>query len=78
MFPILGSRRLTLPVFTTTSCLAKQMSNARPWMPVSDDLEGLEALTPNHFLLGRPVVEEPLMPDSAKYIECRKMYEVAE
>ena len=78
MFAILGNRRLTLPVLTSTMCLVEQTLNARPLTPVSDDPEDLEALTPNHFLLGRPVLAEPLMPDSVRYVDCRKMYKVAQ
>ena len=77
MFAIFGNRRLTLPVLTTTNCLVEQTMNARPLTPVSDDPEDLEALTLNHFLLGRPVVAEPFMPDSVRYVDCRKMYKVA-
>ena len=76
MFAILGNRRLMLPALTTTMCLVEQTLNARPLTPLSDDLEDLEALTPNDFLLGRPVVAKPLMPDSDRYTDCRKMYKV--
>ena len=77
-FAILGNRRLTLPVLTTTMCLVEQTLNARPLTPVSDDPEDLETLTPNHFLLGRPVLAEALMHDAVRYVDCRKMYKVAQ
>ena len=73
MLAILGNQRLALPVLTTTMCLAEQTLKARPLTLVSDDPEDLEALTSNHFLLGRPVVAEPLMPEAARYLDCRKM-----
>ena len=72
MFAILGSRCLTLPVLTTTTCLVEQTLKARPLTPVSDDPEDLEALTSNHVLLGQPVVAETLMPDAVRYMDCRK------
>ena len=78
MFAILGNRRLTLPVLTTAMCLVEQTLNARALTPVSDDPEVLEALTPNHFVLGQPVLVEPLMPDAARYVDCRKKYKVAQ
>ena len=78
MFAILGNRRLTLPVLTTAMCMVEQTLNARPVTPVGDDPEDLEALTPNHFLLGRPVVAEPLIPDAVRYVDCRKIYKVAQ
>ena len=34
--------------------------NSRPLTPVSDDLNDYEALTPNHFLLGRPTMNYPI------------------
>ena len=45
MFEILGNRRLTLSRLTTTKCLVKQILNARPLTPVSDDAEigGIDA-----------------------------------
>ena len=78
MNAILGSRRLTLPVLTTAMCLVEETLNKRPITAVSNDPEDLEALTPNHFLLGRAVVPEPLMPDASRYIDCRRMYKVAQ
>lgn len=35
-------------------------------------------MTPNHFLLGRAVLAEPLVPDAARYVDCRKLYKVAQ
>ena len=59
-------------------CLFEQTLNTRPLTPMSDDPEDLEALTPDHFLLGRPVLTEPLMPDAVRYVDCRKLYKVAQ
>ena len=78
MFAMLANRRLTFPVLAITMCLVEQTLNARPLTPVSDDAEYLEALTPNHFPLGRPVLAEPLMPDAVRYVDCRKMYKVTQ
>ena len=38
----------------TTFCLVEQCHNARPLTPASTDATDLDALTPNHFLLGTP------------------------
>ena len=78
MFAIVGNRQLTFPVLATTMCLVEQTLNVRPLTPVSEDSEDLEELTPNYFLLARPVVAEPLMPDAVRYVDCRKMYKVAQ
>ena len=78
MYSILGSRCLTLPVLTTTMCLVEQTLNGRPLTPVSHDPEDLEALTPNHFLLGPRVIAQPLIPDASRYVDCRRLYKVAQ
>ena len=78
MFAILGNRRLTLPVLTTTLCLVEQTLNTRPLTPLRGDAEDLEALMPNRFLMGLPVLAEPLMPDAVRYVDCCKMYKVAQ
>ena len=51
----------------------RQISDA-----VSDDPEDLEALVPNHFLLWRPVITEPLMPGSGRYVDCRKISKMSQ
>ena len=53
MIAVLDGRSLTDDVLITTMCLVEQTLNARPLTSVSDDPDDLEALTPNHFLLGR-------------------------
>ena len=50
---VLEGRSLTDDVLTTTMCLLEHTLNARPLTSASDDPDDLEALTPNHFLLGR-------------------------
>ena len=51
-YAILGNRRLTDEILITTFCLVEQSLNARPLVPASPDATDLDALTPNHFLLG--------------------------
>ena len=51
-YAILGNRRLTDEIPTTVVCLVEQSLNARPLVPASADATDLDALTPNHFLLG--------------------------
>ena len=52
LYTILGTRRLTDEVLSTTFCLVEHALNSRPLPPVSADPSDLGALTPNHFLLG--------------------------
>ena len=51
-YAILGNRRLTDEILTTTFCLVEQSLNSRPLVPVSSDATDFDASTPNHFLLG--------------------------
>ena len=39
---------------------AEALVNSRPLIPISDDINDLEALTPNHFLLGRASLNLPI------------------
>ena len=57
LYVILGSRWLTDEVLQTSICLKKQ--NAPPLTSVSNDPTEIEALTPNHFLLGGPCCSFP-------------------
>ena len=52
LYTILGTRRLTEEVLHTTFCLVENALNSRPSTPVSADPSDLNAITPNHFLLG--------------------------
>ena len=48
----LGNRRLTDEILSTMFCLVEQSLNACPLVPASANATDLDALTPNHFLLG--------------------------
>ena len=52
LYTILGTRGLTDEVLHTTFCLVENALNSRPLTPVSADPCDLNALTPNHFILG--------------------------
>ena len=63
LYDILGSRRVTEEVLGTTLCLVEQALISRPISPVSNGSCELEALTPNHFLLGQHATSFPsLLP----------------
>ena len=48
--------------------------NARPLTPVNSDVNDLEALTPNHFLLGNRNVCLPYLPCSEELVDYRKLF----
>ena len=62
-YATLGNRRLTDETFSTTFCLVEQSLNAHPLVPASAEATELDALTPNHFLLG---IAGPSLPSLAK------------
>ena len=73
LYDILGSRRVTEEVLGTTLCLVEQALNSRPITPVSTDSRELEALTPNHFLLGQHATSFPsLLP--GEHFDHKKRY----
>ena len=51
-YAVLENHRSTDEILTTTFCLVEQCLNARPITPVSPEVTDLDALTPDHFLLG--------------------------
>ena len=73
LYDILGSRRVTEEVLGTTLCLVEQALNSRPITSVSTDSRELEALTPNHFLLGQHATSFPsLLP--GEHFDHKKRY----
>ena len=59
---IVGNRSVTEDVLSTTMCIVEQTLNARPLTPVSSDVNDLEALIANQFLLGKRNVCLPYLP----------------
>ena len=53
----LGLNRRKKDQLTTISCSVEQLLNNRPLAASSSDTTGLEALTPNHFLLVRSTID---------------------
>ena len=78
IYHVLNGQRLPDELLATILCLTEQLLNARPLTPNSNDPTDLEALTPNHFLLGRPSIAIPYFPDAQKYQNHRKMFRVAQ
>ena len=78
MKAVLDGRSLTDDVLITTMCLVEQTLNARPLTSVSDDPDDLEALTPNHFLIGRASLATPFLPDAQLYTDLRRVFRMSQ
>ena len=68
---IVKDRLFTEDALATFLTEVESVLNSRPLTPVSDDLEDFEALTPNHFILGRPSPNLPLGVYTEKDINLR-------
>jgi hypothetical protein len=56
---VIGSRTLSKAEFATILCQIEVCLNSRPIAALSDDPGDLSALTPGHFLMGRPLLSVP-------------------
>ena len=74
MYAVLVNRSVTEDVLSTTMFIVEQTLNERPLTPVSSDVNDLEALTPNHFLLGNKIVCLPYLPCAEKFVDHRKPF----
>ena len=69
LLAIVGTRLLTDDVLSITLWLVEQILSSGLLTGVSGEPEDLEALTPNHFLLGRASQVTPLIPDAQFYTD---------
>ena len=74
MCAVLVNRSVTEDVLSTTMCIVEQILNSRALTPVSSDVNDLEALTPNNFLLGNKNVCLPYLPRAEEFVDHRKLF----
>ena len=74
MYAVLGNRLINEDVLSTTMCLVEQTLNARPLTPVSSDVNDVEAITPNHLLLGDKNLYLPLLPCPEEFVDHRNLF----
>jgi hypothetical protein len=64
---IMGTVKLNYEELTTILTQVEACLNSRPLVPmISMDGEGVEALTPGHFLIGKPLCALPEQPSTSK------------
>ena len=73
-YAVLGNRSVTEDVLSTMMCLVEQTLNARPLTPVSSDAKDLEAITPNHFLLGNKNLCLPYQSGAEQFFNYKKFF----
>ena len=57
---VMGTQRLTYEEFATVTCQIESCLNSRPLTSItSHAIDGISALTPGHFLIGRPLKASP-------------------
>ncbi|XP_062540876.1 uncharacterized protein LOC134208930 [Armigeres subalbatus] len=56
---VVGETKLTFEEMTTFLAQCEAILNSRPLIPVSDDPNDIEVLTPSHFLIGRSALSIP-------------------
>ena len=59
---VVGENKLTFEDYSTVLAQVEACLNSRPLCPLPDSDDGIDALTPGHFLIGRPL---EALPDSS-------------
>ncbi len=61
---VVGENNLTFEEMSTVLCQVESCLNSRPLVPLnSPNDDGIEALTPGHFLIGKPLEALPDQTD---------------
>lgn len=75
---VMGSTILSLEEFMTLTTQIESILNSRPLIPLSQDIEDLNVLTPAHFLLGSNPGQVPEEDLSAKSLSQLKRWELVQ
>ena len=74
----MGEVKLTFEELTTISTQIEACLNSRPLTPLMDDTDGFEALTPGHFLIGRPMEAIPDPQESSQPINLLRRWQLCQ
>ena len=70
--------KLTFEEFSTLLAQIKACLNSRPLVPLPNDEDGVEALTPGHFLIGRPIESLPDPSDSYRSLSLLRRWHLCQ
>ena len=74
IFNVLGKESLKEQNLSTIICTAEQLLKNQTLTPISSDVEDLDTITPNHFLVGEANVSWPISLFSENNASYRKMF----
>ncbi len=75
---VLRDTRLTFEEYATVLTQVEACLNSRPLAPLSDERDCIEALTPGHFLIGRPVESLPDPPASFQSVSVLRRWNLCQ
>ena len=78
MLIVLEGKSLCDELLHTTMRIVEQSLKSQPISPLSSDHQDFEALTPNHFCLGRPRNASTYIRDTEKDVDSRQMFKIAQ
>ena len=70
--------KLTFEEFSTLLAQIEACLNSRPLVPLPNDEDGVEALTPGHFLIGRPIESLPDPSDSYRSLSLLRRWHLCQ
>ncbi len=73
---VLGEVKLTYEELSTLLAQIESCLNSRPLASLVDDDDGIEALTPGHFIIGRPLTALPETNPSSRSISLLKRWQL--
>ena len=74
-----GPHKMNFEELTTVLSEAEAVMNSRPLMPMdSSPTDGVQVLTPGHFLIGRPLCSLPEKFDSGNVISAHKRWNLCQ
>ena len=75
---IIGDAKLTFEELSTILAQVEACLNSRPLIPMPNEDDGIEALTPGHFLIGRPLESLPDYPSTFQTVSILRRWNLCQ